>query len=104
MDGRGPVDRADDRNLDGEQVDQEALAVGVDGVPLLWRHRSDPARIQVGDEAVTGAGEDDDPVLRVAADVGEAISQLGVRSFAPHEGASVGVQSYFEDPVDRSEE
>src|SRR5690606_25887312 len=71
----------------------------MDGVPLFGGHRADPAVVEPTDEAVAGPGQDDHPVLRVVADITEAVAELLVRSGAPHEGAVVAVQPEREDAV-----
>ena len=97
------VDGGDDGDLYIQQVLQQALAVGVDAVPQLGRHAlavvADPAVVEAGDELVAGAGDDDDLVVGVAADVGEAVAERGVRTVAPHERAVVGVQPELDHAV-----
>ena len=95
----GPLTAATIGHLDVEQRGEQALAVEVDLVPLLRRHRTDPARVELADEPVAAPGEDHDTVLGIGADVGEQVPELGVRTVAPHERVAVGVQRHLEDAV-----
>ena len=87
MTPRGAVDRADDRDLDVQQVHQEVPALPVDAVDPLdrraRRERGGPGRRPRSRELTARPRQDDHAVLTVGADVVESLGQLAVRQEPP---------------------
>ena len=99
VDNRRAVDRSDHRDLDVQQIHQQALGVGGHMSPLAGADLAKAVRSKLGGKRVTRPGQDDDPVVRVAADVGETRSKLGVRSGSPLQRAAPGMKTDLENPV-----
>src|SRR5204863_8546782 len=79
---------------------QEVLALPVDAIPRSRRaaHAGAPRRPRTG-IGITGAGDDDDLVLGVAAHVAEGPGKLAVRKETPLERPAVGVKRHLEDAI-----
>src|SRR5262245_35573699 len=79
----------------------EALRVPEDVVDARGRQLRTVEELRLGieprtAELVAGAGQDDDPVLAIRADLGERPRQLGLRLESPPEGAAVGVRRHLQ--------
>src|SRR5437867_10815728 len=68
-------------------------------IPRARRDLPQAAGIELRVEFFAGPGHDDDLVLGVAADVGEAITQLLVGTGTPLEGPAVGMKRNLENAV-----
>src|SRR6266852_4718364 len=100
MDQRGTVDRRDNRHLDVKQVHQEMLGILIDVVPPVGRHlREVPAHVEFGAVDVAGAGDDDDLVFLVAANLAKGVAELLMCGHAPLEGTTFGMKDGLQDTV-----
>src|SRR5207244_12164788 len=79
---------------------EQVLALPVDAIPLRRRaaHARAPgrARTRIG---VTGARDDDDLVLGIAAHVAEGLGKLPVRQETPLQGSAAAVKGHLEDAL-----
>src|ERR1700738_3178478 len=97
------VDRADDRHLDVQQIHQQMPAFPMDAIDPLDRRTGRERRCLWSGpwsrELLAGAGQDDDAVLTVGADVVKGLGQLAVRQKAPTQRLAVGMQGHLENAV-----
>ena len=98
------VHRADDWNLDIEEVHQPLLTFGQQTVDDLHRRPCWKQRVAgIGNARTaklrTGSGEDDHLGVVIVADIVEGERQFPMRQQAPLQGAALGVQRHLQDAV-----